>query len=900
MADPTTRLTAALADRYLIERELGQGGMATVYLAQDVRHDRKVALKVLRPELAAIIGAERFLSEIKTTANLQHPHILPLFDSGEVDGFLFYVMPFVEGETVRDRLTREKQLPVDEAVRIAKEVASALDYAHRRNIIHRDIKPENILLHDGAALVADFGIALAVSRSDGGTRMTETGMSLGTPHYMSPEQAMGEREITARSDVYALGCVLYEMLTGDPPFTGSTAQAIVARVVTEHPRPMLPQRHTIPPHVEAAVLTALEKLPADRFATAAEFLAALGNTAFGPRATASGAAPGQAGVAHGRPLPGRGAAVAIAVVATALAAWGWLRPGPERPVTRYGLAFAPGQEPRGGFAFTPDGSRLLYQGPGDTGGAQVWVKERSEYLATPIAGTAGGGIPVVSPDGEWFAKSQGGQIRKWPIRGGSAITLTGGASGAPVAWLADGTLVYSTSDWQLGRVPAAGGEATIVWQRPDSLSGSVALMPAELPGGRGVLFTLCRATCNTSDLWVVDFRSGGSKRLVPDAARSWYLPTGHLAYSRQDGSVLAVPFDLGSLEVSGAPVPILEGVTMSFTVFANLAFSQAGTLAMQAGGQGGTLNPLYELVSLDRRGGLERVDSTWTFSLSRVDNNPGWAVSPDGRRLAIGLSTDAGDDIWIKALPDGPLSRLTFDSTAEQRPRWTPDGKSVTYITRFPKTVLLQRRADGTGGTDSLLVMDALLDGRWTADGKWLVVRAGGAGGGLRNIFALRPGVDSVPREFLGSAQADESAPMVSPDGRWLAYVSDETGRDEIYIRPFPNVDDGKWQASVNGGQAPLWSHSGRELFYVDRDRNMVAVAVPAQGPSQLGARQVLFRLPEGAYLRDQEYYTPFDITPDDRRFIMARLVRAGSTEAASFIIVENWFDEVRAKLRGK
>ncbi|MDH5284235.1 MAG: serine/threonine protein kinase, partial [Gemmatimonadota bacterium] len=283
MTDPLPRLSAALADKYRLERELGQGGMATVYLAQDIKHNRRVAVKVLRPELAAVIGAERFLSEITTTANLQHPHILPLFDSGEADGFLFYVMPYVEGETVRDRISREKQLPVDDAVRITTEVAAALDYAHRHGVIHRDIKPENILLHDGSALVADFGIALAVSTA--GSRMTETGMSLGTPHYMSPEQAMGEREITARSDVYALGCVLYEMLTGDPPFTGSTAQAIVARVVTENPRPMVPQRQTIPAHVEAAVLTSLQKLPADRFKTAAEFAEALADRQYTSSAT---------------------------------------------------------------------------------------------------------------------------------------------------------------------------------------------------------------------------------------------------------------------------------------------------------------------------------------------------------------------------------------------------------------------------------------------------------------------------------------------------------------------------------------------------------------------------------------------------------------------------------------
>ena len=221
MSDALTRLTAALSDRYRLERELGQGGMATVYLAQDLKHDRKVAVKVLRPELAAVIGAERFLAEIKTTANLQHPHILTLFDSGVVSvphldhregegpqSFLYYVMPFVEGESLRDRITREKQLPIDDALRIAREVADALQYAHGHGVIHRDIKPENILLHGGHALVADFGIALAASKT-GGARMTETGMSLGTPHYMSPEQAMGERDLDARTDVYALGCVTY-------------------------------------------------------------------------------------------------------------------------------------------------------------------------------------------------------------------------------------------------------------------------------------------------------------------------------------------------------------------------------------------------------------------------------------------------------------------------------------------------------------------------------------------------------------------------------------------------------------------------------------------------------------------------------------------------------------------
>ena len=252
MTAAANRLAAALADRYRIERELGQGGMATVFLAEDLKHKRKVALKVLKPELAAVLGADRFVQEITTTASLQHPHILPLFDSGTADGFLFYVMPFIQGETLRDKLNRETQLGVDEAVRITTDVADALQYAHEQGVIHRDIKPENILLANGRPMVADFGIALAVSAAAGG-RMTETGLSLGTPHYMSPEQATADKDLTGRSDIYSLGSVLYEMLTGNPPHVGASAQQIIMKIIADTPRPVKELRKAVPPNVAAAV-----------------------------------------------------------------------------------------------------------------------------------------------------------------------------------------------------------------------------------------------------------------------------------------------------------------------------------------------------------------------------------------------------------------------------------------------------------------------------------------------------------------------------------------------------------------------------------------------------------------------------------------------------------------------
>ena len=395
MSDPVTRLNAALQGRYAIERELGEGGMATVYLADDLKHERKVALKVLKPELAAVVGAERFLAEIKVTANLQHPHILPLFDSGEADSFLFYVMPYVEGETLGDRLDREHQLPVDDAVRIATNVAEALDYAHRHGVIHRDIKPANILLQDGKPVISDFGIALAVGAAGGG-RLTETGLSLGTPHYMSPEQATGDLHVGAATDIYALGCVLYETLVGEPPYTGSTAQAILGKIVTGELDPATAHRKSVPPNVDAAIRRALEKVPADRFGSAAGFAAALNDPHFGTAPmSGSGSAPSAAG-SRARAMMGWSLAAILALVV----GWLVLRPVPTSlaPVpARFTLDFTGDGLRSGGVLVSPDGSLFAL-----TTFDGIHIRPAGEASYRLLPNTERAISPAFSPDSQWL------------------------------------------------------------------------------------------------------------------------------------------------------------------------------------------------------------------------------------------------------------------------------------------------------------------------------------------------------------------------------------------------------------------------------------------------------------------------------------------------------------------
>jgi len=886
------RLTSALADRYRLERELGEGGMATVYLAQDLKHDRRVAVKVLRPELAAVIGADRFLSEIKTTANLQHPHILPLFDSGAADSFLFYVMPFVEGESLRDRLTREKQLPIGEAVRIATEVASALDYAHRHGVIHRDIKPENILLHDGQALVADFGIALAASKA-GGSRMTETGMSLGTPHYMSPEQAMGEREITAKSDVYALGCVLYEMLTGEPPFTGPTAQAIIARVMTEEPRSLTLQRKTIPPHVEAAVVTALAKLPADRFATAARFAEALSRPGV-PTVATPAARPRDAARRSATPRERALALVpwAIAVLALGGAAWGWLGRSPRPGASWQYVTFGDGPVPNTNFpslALSPDGASLAVRDNVQNG--RLWIKRRGELNAVPIPGTERSNHPEFSPDGQWISFIADGRLKKIRPGEGAAITLadTAAAPFGGATWLDDGTLIYvGPTLSELSRVSAAGGPSTRA-VRDSSLAGLGIGVPMPLPGSRGVLFTVCTSGCVTMSVHLLDLRTGQQRLLLDDVVTASYLPTGHLLYVRRDGAALAAPFDVDRLKITGAAVPVLEGVlTPGGGGFALLAWSPAGTLAYM---RGTAAAAEFEMVRVSREGAVTPIDTAWHGGFNS------FALSPDGRRLAMGVGLASGTlGIWVKQLDRGPFTRLTFGGQ-DRRPAWSPDGQVAAFIRdSLNRSSVFARRADGSTPDRLLARLDRQVqEVAWSPDGHWLVLRTDNGVAGAGDLVGVRTSGDTTPVPLVAS-EFTELHPAVSPDVRWIAYTSNESGANEVYVRPFPATTGGRWQVSTGGGTQPRWSPDGRELFYTDAGDRLIAAQVRAAPAFEVTELRPLF---DASGFAIDVFHSSYEVLPGGRGFVFLR--QRQSTQAVAtlpVVMVENWFADLRARLK--
>ncbi len=890
MTDALDRLTVALADRYAIERELGAGGMATVYLAEDLKHKRKVALKVLRPELAAVLGADRFVQEITTTASLQHPHILPLFDSGEADSFLYYVMPYIEGETLRAKLDREKQLGIDEAVRITTEVGDALDYAHSHNVIHRDIKPENILLHNGRPMVADFGIALAVSAAAGG-RMTETGLSLGTPHYMSPEQATAEKHLTSRSDVYSLGAVLYEMLTGDPPHVGSTAQQIIMKIVTEEPEPVTNARKTVPANVAAAVAKALEKLPADRFENAAGLAGALGDPGFIGTALDAG----ERAAADTRTRARSALMAMVVMVLGILAAWGWSRGRqPSESSVQYLSIILPDSAPlafigegtlgagRRAIALLPNGQGLVYAGRGRTAN-RLYHRDFTGFRVTPITGTDSAFSPFVSPDGQWVGFFVGAELRKVPLEGGSPVRLTSTPETMGAAWADDGRILVTAREGTvLGWVPESGGQIQEL-PNPQSVRR---LRPSILPDGRHALVEIFNiALINV--IGVTDLETGRTVALtvsgpiVADSVQIGaaisgmeprYLPSGHLVYSTPAG-LISVAFDPAKHTLEGRPVEVHSGVR-SDAAGVHYAIGEDGTLVYAPGADG----VVGAFVWVNRDGSVDSLGFApqWygTFELS-----------PDGQRLAALVHQSAGSvELWIYDLQRRTQSKVLTNGIP-YLPRWWPDGRRIAFtevLPRPPYSVMSVRQlVESAGERDTL-------GGGWAiSDVAPDTVRAVGVPGLLEGgtwIYPLGSGEDAVAVDTYGGAWG----PVFSPDGRWIAYTSNESGQYEVYAIDTDQMG-ARAKVSLDGGEEPMWLPDGDQLVY-RWGQEWLAAEVPAPGSTTFGRPRVIFR---GPYVNVA--WRSHDISPDGTRHLLVLGPLEETTNRLN--VITNWFDEVKRRL---
>jgi hypothetical protein len=876
------RLVTALADRYRIERELGAGGMATVYLAADLKHDRKVAIKVLKPELAAVLGAERFVQEIKTTAALSHPHILPLFDSGEAGGFLYYVMPYIQGETIREKLNRETQFGIEEAVKITTEVADALDYAHQNGVIHRDIKPENILLHNGRPMVMDFGIALAVSAAAGG-RMTETGLSLGTPHYMSPEQATADKQITARSDVYSLASVCYEMLAGQPPHLGGPAQQVIMRIITEQARPVSEFRRNVPANVVAALERALEKLPADRFGSAKAFGNALQNPAYVTSGRAGTAA------AVGRDWRRKVAVPALILAGVAIAAAGWslTRPGPVPQVARYEVQlgrFTPSPNWYN-LAIDPGGTKLVYVAS-DAAGSRLAVRPLDQLEVSDIPGTEGVVNPFFSPDGRRLGFMKPGlAVEIVGFDGAPPVTVADTLVGSPgAAWSPDGYIYFDKlGPGGLMRAPDRRGAKAEEFSRIDSASGEQQhIWPDALPNGKGLVFVVNytgpgRQGGPTDAIAVLDLRTGGHRVLFP-GVRVRYAASGHLIYVTTDGVLLAVPFDQDRLEVTGDPVAITKGVRPAeWSGAVDLAISDNGTLVYRAGA---TSSAIKEIVWASPDGKITAIDSAWQ------DDITGPALSPDGTQLAVSLPRAGDRSIWIKALrPGGGLAKLSFDVVGSD-PWWTADGRAIRFVDVLGNIL----EAPSEGGQAASMVFPVargpqgkgfVRSATGSSDGKWIVLEYNTA-----DLYAVRPGVDSAPIPVADSP-AVETGGRISPDGRWIAYTSSRTGFFEVYVASLPNVSQSLVQISNAGGVDPHWTRDGRHILYWSLFPNqLVSVDVQGAATFTVGARKALFPL---------DRVSEWDVAPDGRLLLVRSHDAVSETRQ---VIVENFFQELKTRAR--
>ncbi|AMY09567.1 Serine/threonine-protein kinase PrkC [Luteitalea pratensis] len=895
---------------YEILSHLGSGGMGEVYRARDVRLGRTVALKVVAPHIAGSADADlraRFEREARAIAALDDPHICSVYDVGEHDGLLYLVMPCLEGQTLAARLATTRPLPLDDVLRIGQEVAGAMERTHRAHITHRDLKPANIMLTSTGAKLLDFGLAkaLAPSTVDAGRAVTQlapepavttAGTLVGTLHYMAPEQVEG-READARSDIWAFGAVVYEMATGHRPFDGPSAAAIIGAILRDQPRPISLYQPLAPRLLDHVVARCLAKAPDERWQNMGDVR---GELRWVAESRTDSPAEGS------NPLPVRrrllrwpNAAIAVAMVAATIAALAWFRVGapPEPPLRAsdsmaldLGSDFMTGAATIGAtFILDPDGKRIVFVSTNRAGVQGLSTRRLDQLDATPLPGTAAAYAPFFSPDGEWVGFFADGKLKKLRIAGGEPVTLCDAPAGRGGSWGENGTIVAALDApgrIVLSLVPIDGGRVT----------PATKLAPGErthrwphfLPGGTAALFTIFRTAGNfdSADIAVMDFERNVQKVVLPNAGMApRYLRTGHLAYVSK-GTLYVVPFDLERREVRGDAIPVLEGIAADPEFgAAQIDVSRGGTMVYRSG----TTSGLRVLEWLDATGRTESMGLAPAFY-----QYP--RVSPDGSRVAFELNEGTTSDIWVYDWQRGTRTKLTAGSGFKRNPVWSPDGQHVVFQSSGR---LFWARADGASPSLPLWASQKPIQipTSFTPDGKRLAFFEVSPDRGLLiqtaavDVDAGRLRItEAVPYQ---QATSNNSSPAFSPDGRWMAYMSTDSGRHEVHMRAFPDTGR-QWSISTAGGIFPVWSRTATELFYRAEDLRLMVVPYTATNDTFVAGRP---RVWSDRRLHNLGLIGTFDLAPDGKRFAAVLSAEAPQPARQQVTLMLNFFDEVRRRV---
>ena len=856
-----------------------------VYRARDTKLDRDVAIKVLPDEFAKDEERlARFEREAKLLASLNHPNIASIYGLEESGGVKALVLELVEGPTLAERI-QEGPIPIEEALPIARQIAEALEAGHEAGVIHRDLKPANAKVkEDGTVKVLDYGLAKALegeapasrdselSQSPTLTRHgTQIGVILGTAAYMSPEQAKGKR-VDKRTDIWAFGAVVYEMLTGTRAFHGGDVAEVLASVIKSEPDWAALPGGT-PVSLQRVLRLCLTKDVKGRFRDIGDVQLAIG--AFDTVPTADPTeGPSSGGWRRAIAITG---AAGVLFIVTGVAISRMSRPVESpRPVARVSIPLPAGVSlhtaSRRAVALSPDGSGLVYNANG-----QLYYRAMNQTVATALRGTEGASGPFFSPDSAWVGFWAEGQLWKVGIRGGAPVSLCDARDRAGSGvwgsrWGADNTIVFGQRGTGIMRVSADGGTPEVLISFPD-FGGDVSHGPQLLPDHKAVLFTLTNGgKWDDTRIVVQSLETGERKLLIQRGSDARYLATGHLVYV-QEGTLFAVPFDMDELAVAGSAIPMAEGVMMAGTtsVAAQFSVSDNGSLIYLPGTEA---EGKRALVWVDRDGKEEAI-------AAEPRGYTSLHISPDEGRVALDVR-DQENDIWIWDFDRETLSRLTFSPGVDMYPIWTPDGRRVAFgSTRGGIPNVYWKESDGTGAIERLTESEtAQFPNAFTSDGRQLLFFD--ETGGDLGMLSLEGSA-----ELLLATEFDERNADISPDGRWLAYASNVSGQYGIYVRPFPNVEEGQWLISKDGGTQPLWAPDGRELFYLAPGSRLMAVGVETKPGFTPGDAQELF----GGYYARQGRRT-YDVSPDGERFLMIK--EGAGRGGEGFILVQNWFEELK------